>query len=174
MSYKYTTKVATRFSVFSQKSWQIWQKHLFCQKTDKNRCKKTSVQHLQRWEKRKYIEQKNRNCIPSVGYIPEKKGSWSGRRGSNSLPPPWQGGALPDELRPHNGIQRIPWCPRSESNQRHADFQSAALPTELQGHKNAVGDFGGNNRARTCDPLLVRQMLSQLSYAPEVSLTAWL
>ena len=29
-----------------------------------------------------------------------------------------------------------------------------------------AGWFGGNNRARTCDPLLVRQMLSQLSYAP--------
>ena len=29
-------------------------------------------------------------------------------------------------------------------------------------------DYGGNNRARTCDPLLVRQMLSQLSYAPVV------
>ena len=29
--------------------------------------------------------------------------NWSGRRGSNSLPPPWQGGALPDELRPHDG-----------------------------------------------------------------------
>ena len=28
---------------------------------------------------------------------------WSGLRGSNSLPPPWQGGALPDELNPHNG-----------------------------------------------------------------------
>ena len=28
----------------------------------------------------------------------EKK--WSGLRGSNSLPPPWQGGALPDELNP--------------------------------------------------------------------------
>ena len=27
---------------------------------------------------------------------------WSGRRGSNSLPRPWQGRALPDELRPHN------------------------------------------------------------------------
>ncbi|MDF2840819.1 MAG: hypothetical protein K0Q99_1591 [Clostridia bacterium] len=26
--------------------------------------------------------------------------------------------------------------------------------------------FGGNNRDRTCDPLLVRQVLSQLSYAP--------
>ena len=31
-----------------------------------------------------------------IGYL------WSGRRGSNSLPPPWQGGALPDELRPQN------------------------------------------------------------------------
>ena len=28
--------------------------------------------------------------------------SWSGQRGSNSLPPPWQGGALPDELCPRN------------------------------------------------------------------------
>ena len=28
---------------------------------------------------------------------------WSGRRGSNSLPRPWQGRALPDELRPQNG-----------------------------------------------------------------------
>ena len=27
--------------------------------------------------------------------------------------------------------------------------------------------YGGNNRARTCDLLLVRQMLSQLSYAPD-------
>ena len=59
------------------------------------------------------------------GYVPDL---WSGRRGSNSLPPPWQGGALPDELRPQI------WCLRSESNQRHADFQSAALPTELQRH----------------------------------------
>ena len=30
---------------------------------------------------------------------------WSGLRGSNSLPPPWQGGALPDELSPRNGAQ---------------------------------------------------------------------
>ena len=28
---------------------------------------------------------------------------------------------------------------------------------------------GGNNRARTYDPLLVRQMLSQLSYAPTLN-----
>ena len=31
---------------------------------------------------------------------------------------------------------------------------------------NYCAIYGGNNRARTCDPLLVRQMLSQLSYAP--------
>ena len=55
-----------------------------------------------------------------------KRKKWSGLRGSNSLPPPWQGGALPDELNP------LSWCLRSESNQRHEDFQSSALPTELQ------------------------------------------
>ena len=34
--------------------------------------------------------------------------AWSGRRGSNSLPPPWQGGALPDELLPHRPLfQRL-------------------------------------------------------------------
>ena len=34
-----------------------------------------------------------------------RKMKWSGRRGSNSLPPPWQGGALPDELKPQkNGF----------------------------------------------------------------------
>ena len=29
---------------------------------------------------------------------------------------------------------------------------------------------GGRDRARTCDPLLVRQMLSQLSYPPEFAI----
>ena len=36
---------------------------------------------------------------------PPVRSRWSGQRGSNSLPPPWQGGALPDELCPHE--QRI-------------------------------------------------------------------
>ena len=61
---------------------------------------------------------------------------WSGLRGSNSLPPPWQGGALPDELHSHfvslADCSAREWCLRSESNQRHEDFQSSALPTELQ------------------------------------------
>ena len=38
------------------------------------------------------------NALP-LGYSAKK--NWSGLRGSNSLPPPWQGGALPDELNPH-------------------------------------------------------------------------
>ena len=29
------------------------------------------------------------------------------------------------------------------------------------------GQNGGNNRARTCDPMLVRHVLYQLSYAPQ-------
>ena len=71
---------------------------------------------------------------------------WSGRRGSNSLPRPWQGRALPDELRPQTAplLQRL-WCLRPGSNRRHADFQSAALPTELPRH---IGDQEG---ARTLD-----------------------
>ena len=60
------------------------------------------------------------------------------------------------------------WCLRSESNQRHADFQSAALPTELQRHIKPLlqPDNGDHEGTRTSDPLLVRQVLSQLSYAP--------
>ena len=48
---------------------------------------------------------------------------------------------------------------------------SKALPTDLQsapfGHSGTHPYYlSGTNRARTYDPLLVRQMLSQLSYDP--------
>ncbi len=62
---------------------------------------------------------------------------WSGKRDSNSRHLPWQGNALPLS---HSRI-KIYVCNKERGN-------------------------GGNNRARTYDPLLVRQMLSQLSYAP--------
>ena len=71
---------------------------------------------------------KNPAALCATGFF------WSGRRDSNSLPPPWQGGALPNELRPRILPQRGRWCLRPESNWRHADFQSAALPTELPRH----------------------------------------
>ena len=82
---------------------------------------------------------RRRPLLRSKSAAPKKKDThvgvflfWSGRRGSNSLPRPWQGRALPDELRPQAAplLQRL-WCLRPGSNRRHADFQSAALPTEL-------------------------------------------
>ena len=108
---------------------------------------------------------------------------WSGRRDSNSRPSPWQGDALPlshfrtlvegDGFEPskaqltdlqsapfgHSGIPRsLLWSWRRESNPQPADYKSAALPLS---HASML--FGGRYRARTCDPLLVRQVLSQLS-----------
>ncbi len=61
--------------------------------------------------------------------------------------------------------QEKTWCRRAESNRRHEDFQSSALPTELPRHISLAGSDisailnGGRNRVRTCDPLLVRQVL---------------
>jgi hypothetical protein len=95
-------------------------------------------------------------CLNHLATSPHKK--WSGRRGSNSRPSPWQGDALPlrhfRSLMPQ--IKRLPscyscplssvkatavpvftslqgkeWCRGGESNSRHRNFQSRALPTEL-------------------------------------------
>ena len=43
---------------------------------------------------------------------------WSGRRGSNSLPRPWQGRALPDELRPQTAplLRHLGASGRSRTN----------------------------------------------------------
>ena len=83
---------------------------------------------------------------------------WSGQRDSNSLPPPWQGGALPNELCPQNGASG-----RNRTNDTGI-FSPLLYQLSYRGVCNSK--TGGNNRARTCDPLLVRQVLSQLSYAP--------
>ena len=69
-------------------------------------------------------------------------GQWSGLRGSNSLPPPWQGGALPDELNPHIRL-RMPTCVSTSghqwsglrgSNSLPPPWQGGALPDELNPH----------------------------------------
>ena len=39
-------------------------------------------------------------------------------------------------------------------------------------NRNFTSTAGGRNRARTCDPLLVRQVLYQLSYSPETGFLA--
>ena len=75
--------------------------------------------HFHRWGRygkrqlqRHFLRKRGATGIPGHHFIKQKShrfcisastmaSYWSGRRGSNSLPPPWQGGALPDELRPH-------------------------------------------------------------------------
>ena len=47
------------------------------------------------------VEQKKQGKKPCFLY-------WSGLRDSNSLPPPWQGGALPDELNPQTIVLLYP------------------------------------------------------------------
>ena len=59
-----------------------------------------------------------------------------------------------------NLFQTTGWRPVSDSNWRPLAWQASVLTNWTN------GPYGGNNRARTYDPLLVRQMLSQLSYAP--------
>ena len=57
---------------------------------------------------------------------------WSGRRGSNSLPRPWQGRALPDELRPQTqgGLYRI-FCGLSTLHFRFAGKNQNQDPKAL-------------------------------------------
>ena len=58
----------------------------------------------------------------------DAKQVWSGKRDSNSRPPPWQGDALPTELFPHV------WSGKRDSNSRPPPWQGDALPTELFPH----------------------------------------
>ena len=115
-------------------------------------------------------------------------------RGIEPLLPPWKGGVLTAWPRGHNmelaiGIEpttcwlqvscstvepcqhiitkkllyfhfKFKWRLRRGSNPRPLAWQASTLTNwATEPH------YGGNNRDRTCDPLLVRQMLSQLSYA---------
>ena len=84
---------------------------------------------------------------------------WSRWPESNRRPLPYHGSALPSEL--HRLTSEHRWSGRRDSNSQPSRWQRDALPIELLPH-------GGRNRARTCDPLLVRQVLSQLSYSPWV------
>ncbi len=56
--------------------------------------------------------------------------NWSGLRGSNSLPPPWQGGALPDELKPQTAGLNF------------------ALKISVSNHKITITSFSDNHSAR--------------------------
>ena len=81
---------------------------------------------------------------------------WSGRRGSNSLPPPWQGGALPDELRPH--IRCIYPCT--------LPFFNGAFAIFCVKKEKVLHDFrrGASDRNRANDTGIFSPLLYRLSY----------
>ena len=96
---------------------------------------------------------------------------WSGRRGSNSLPPPWQGGALPDELRPqirHISVPsgapakacecKILWG-RGEISVLVTAVLLARLPD-----KRLTFRRGASDRNRTNDTGIFSPLLYRLSY----------
>ena len=62
--------------------------------------------------------------------ITTRKGGdfWSGRRGSNSLPRPWQGRALPDELRPQTQGELYRIFPGLSTLHFHIVKISSAIP----------------------------------------------
>ncbi len=107
-----------RFAIAPQADWNLAADSQVCLATEDQRTK-----------------QKGKRCFPLV---------WSGRRGSNSRPQPWQGCALPTELLPHcTASQRLAlllrqttrcfenWSGRRGSNSRPQPWQGCALPTEL-------------------------------------------
>ena len=72
------------------------------------------------WRQRVRLLTKKQDTQLWVSFV-----KWSGQRGSNSLPPPWQGGALPDELCPRNKgyfNREIPAC--QDSSARFSSFSS--------------------------------------------------
>ena len=89
---------------------------------------------------------------------------WSSRRDLNPRPSPWQGDALPlSHYCIKSKLVRVKGF--EPSRRKTLDPKSSASANSAIPACNLIG---GSNRARTCDPLLVRQMLSQLSYTPKL------
>ncbi len=91
-----------------------------------------------------------------------RKKRWSGKRDSNSRPPPWQGGALATELLPHmvdeSGFEPL--------KAKLTDLQS--VPFGQLGYssilKTLVKINGAGDRTWTHNLLITSQLLYRLSY----------
>ena len=130
--------------------------------------------HFHRWGRygkrqlqRHFLRKRGAAGIPGHHFIKQKShrfcisastmaSCWSGRRGSNSLPPPWQGGALPDELRPH--IRCIYPCT--------LPFFNGAFAMNCVKKEKVLHDFrrGASDRNRTNDTGIFSPLLYRLSY----------
>ena len=93
---------------------------------------------------------------------------WSGKRGSNPPPQPWQGCALPNELFPQLPFSVLPeksWCGRRDLNSyacRHQNRNLARLPIPPRPHARQR-IFGDPSEIRTPDTLIKSQVLYRLS-----------
>ena len=111
---------------------------------------------------------------------------WSGRRDSNSRRSPWQGDALPLS---HSRINAFGWNRTADTGifspllyrlsykgklatRMRLELTTSSVTGWRSNQLNYRAKGGGSNRARTCDILLVRQTLSQLSYTP-IFLEIW-
>ena len=94
---------------------------------------------------------------------------WCLRSESNQRHADFQSAALPTELQRHIEARSLsPQYIMATRNRLELSTSSVTGWRANRLHHRARYN-GGNNRARTYDLLLVRQMLSQLSYAPNAS-----
>ena len=93
---------------------------------------------------------------------------WCLRSESNQRHADFQSAALPTELQRHMRKITLPQTLRCVMATPNGLEPSTSSVTGWRANRlhHRARLYGGNNRARTCDLLLVRQMLSQLSYAP--------
>ena len=124
--------------------------------------------HFHRWGRygkrqlqRHFLRKRGAAGIPGHHFIKQKShrfcisastmaSYWSGRRGSNSLPPPWQGGALPDELRP-----QIPLWRAGRSRRRRLLYRSFRLLSTTNLHFLKKGTFPSPYCVQSCGSVQV-------------------
>ena len=92
---------------------------------------------------------------------------WCLRSELNQRHADFQSAALPTELQRHIEPRRTRLNAFNMATRNGLEPSTSSVTGWRANRLHHRARYGGNNRARTCDLLLVRQMLSQLSYAPD-------